>query len=181
MRLNNWVELSDEYFRKGIPREFMDDKAFNVPALRASSTRVGVIEPFQATPGVDPGTLHFSTTPAQPPASLAEAINYFAGDLAEELTGATPALAGDVDNNDGTFGAAQLRNGASKTRLSEPWWSLCLALCSATEQGIEWSARVQPEDSEVDRIIPGHGRLRMKIADLKGGVLAFPGSNAELP
>lgn len=181
MRLNNWVELSDEYFRKGIPREFMDDVAFNVPALRASSARVGVIEPFQAVPGVDPATLHFSTTPATPPQSLAEAINYFAGDLAEELTGATPALAGDVDNNDGTFGAAKMRNGASKTRLSEPWWSLCLALCSATEQGIEWSARVQPEDSEVDRIIPGKGRLRTKIAQLKGGVLAFPGSNANFP
>lgn len=181
MRLNNWVELSDEYFRKGIPREFMDDQAFNVPALRASSARVGVIEPFQATPGVDPATLHFSTTPASPPQSLAEAINYFAGDLAEELTGATPALAGDVDNNDGTFGAAKMRNGASKTRLSEPWWSLVMGVCSVTEQGIEWSARVQPDDAEVDRMIPGKGRLRAKIADLKGGVLVFPGANANFP
>ena len=100
-RLNTLVELRDEFCRKTIPRVGLDSTTWNVPALRASSVRVGALEPFTAPGGQRPATdtiLPFPVATGTP--DIAAFIEWLAGPLAEQLTHATQGIAGSQDSSD---------------------------------------------------------------------------------
>ncbi len=169
LRLNNWIDLIDEFFRKTIPRVGLRADVWDVDKIRSSSVRVGTIEPFLLPPGEDAnGTVVQFPMPTHQP-SLPDFIRYFAGELAELLTGATATLSAANVDDPQTLGQSELKNGNSMGRLTEPWRALCTGFASATEQGVRWAARVQPEDGGFDSILPGVGRMSGKFADLQRG------------
>jgi len=182
LRLNNWVDLIDEFFRKTIPRVGLRSDVWNVDKMRSSSVRVGTIEPFMLPPGEDANATMVAFPMPTHQASLPDFIRYFAGELAELLTGAMPTLSASSNDDPETLGQSRLQNGNAMGRLGESWKSLCGGIAKLTELGIRWAARVQPDDASVDSILPGKGRLSVKIADLQGGdIVAYPEGDANFP
>lgn len=183
LRLNNWQELLDKSFRTSIPRTFLHQEVFNVPAIRAAASVVGAIDPFNPDRAANPTKdgLMLQTPTATINQTIPDAIQYFAGPLAEELTGAQPALAGSEDeDNPETLGQSRMQNAQAMGRLTEPYQAMRYGFANANRQAAEWEARIQPDDSKVDRIIDGK-RLRYEIADLKGALLCYPEGDANIP
>lgn len=182
LRLNNWIDLIDEVFRKTIPRVGLRSDVWDVDKMRNSSVRVGTLEPFMLPTGEDVnGTMVAFPMPTHQP-SLPDFIRFFAGELAELITGAMPTLSASSNDDPETLGQSRMQNGNAMGRLTESWKSMCCGLAKLTELGVRWAARVQPDDAEVDSILPGKGRLSVKIADLQGGdVVAYPEGDANFP
>lgn len=182
LRLNNWVDYIDEVFRKTTPRVGLRSDVWNVDAMRSSSVRVGVYEPFMLPPGEDANqtVVPFPMPGHQP--SLPDFIKYFASELAELLTGASSTLTAADSDDPETLGQSRMKNGNAMGRLGESWRAMDGGAAKLTELGIRWAARVQPETAAVDSILPGEGRLSVKIADLQGGdIVCYPEADANFP
>lgn len=182
LRLNTWVDYIDEVFRKTTPRVGLRSDVWDIDKMRSSSVRVGVYEPFVLPPGEDANMtmVQFPMPTHQP--SLPDFIKYFAGELAELLTGASSTLtAADTDDPE-TLGQSRLKNGNAMGRLSESYKALGGGLAQLTVLGIRWAPRVQPATASVDSILPGKGRLSVKIADLQGGdIVGYTEGDANFP
>lgn len=181
MILDNWIDLINKFFTATVPRVFYDDKVFNVPALRQSGNSVGRKEPFNSamvTPNSAP-ILSDPLPPHQP--TLPQFIQWFAGDLAELLTGAQLTLAGAEGDQATTLGEAKMDNDSALTRLSEPWSANCKAFSNATRQAVEWNARVQPKGKIFDREIGTEGRLRVEMSEIQADLLAVAETDTNFP
>src|SRR4029077_7987353 len=44
--LNNWMELANDYFTRGVPNKWMDNEMFSVEALRDQTNVPGAVHPF---------------------------------------------------------------------------------------------------------------------------------------
>jgi hypothetical protein len=183
MILNNLFDLLCKFFTSTVPRVFLDDKVFNVPAIRQSGNTVGRIEPFNSgavTPTVAP---MLSTPMPTHQGALPDSIRWLSSDLAQLMTGAQLTLQGaqNIDGDQGTLGEAQMDNASAMTRLSEPWLSQCSGFASATLQAIRWNARVQPKGKVFDRMTKDTGRIRVEMQDLDGDLLVTADTSSSIP
>lgn len=183
LRLNNWVDLIDEFFRKCVPRVGLDATVWSVDKMRDSSVRVGVYEPAnrpQDGVALSETMVQFPMPTHQP--ALPDFIKYFAGELMEMQTGAVPSLSANVQDDQDTLGQSILQNGNAMCRLTECWKALCDGVAIVTGLGVRWAARVQPDDGEVNSVLPGGKRINVKIADMQGGDVVFhPEGDANFP
>lgn len=172
MRLNVLVDLRDEFCRKAIPRVGLDSQVWNVDAIRSSSVRAGVYEPFIMPPGQRPAAdtvLEFPVATGSPDITLF--IEWLAGPLAEQLTHATQQLAGSMDSVDPeqTATESELKDDNAMSSFGESWKNILHGFANMTTQAVAWNARVQPDDAKFDSNFPGKGRLTAEIAKLKLG------------
>ncbi len=185
MRVNVLVDLWDEFCRKEIPRVGLDSTVWNVPAIRASSVRVGVFEPFQApdAPRTATDTILPFPTPTHTP-TLPDFIMWLTGPLAEQLTHAQQGLAGSQDNADPEMTATEsrLKQNNAMSSFGESWKNICEGFANMTTQGVSWNARVQPEDAKFDTTFKGKGRVQAQMKDLKmGSAIARADGDANFP
>ena len=185
MRVNVLVDLWDEFCRKEIPRVGLDKDVWNVPALRASSIRVGTLEPFQAPDGgrASADTIVPFPTPTHTP-TLPDFIMWLTGPLAEQLTHAQQGLAGSQDANDPEKTATEVDKTDENARSSfgESWKDILQGFAQMTTQAVAWNARVQPEEAKFDTTFPGKGRVQAQIKDLKmGSAVARADGSANFP
>ncbi len=187
MRLNVLVDLWDEFCRKEIPRVALDKDIFNVPALRASSVRVGVFEPADCS-SLQPGqTLAASMAQFPQPshsATLPDFIMWLSGPLAEQLTHAQQGLAGSQDAEDAEKTATEVDKTDENARSSfgESWKNILEGFANMTTQAVNWNARVQPDEVKFDTTFPGLGRIQAQMRDLKmGSAIARADGTANFP
>ena len=181
MILDNWMDMLNKFFTATVPRLFLDKTAFDVDKIRASSGQVGRTDPFNAAmvpPGVNP--MLIQPTPTHQPA-LPDFIRFFAGDLAQLLTGAQLTMIGGEGSVQSTLGEAKMDNDSAMTRLSEPWAATCAAFGNATRQAVEWNARVQPDGKVFDRVIGSQGRLRVEMSEIDAQVLSVAETDTNFP
>ena len=181
--LDNWMDLINSFFTATVPRIALDAKVFNVPQIRASGNRVGQVEGFNAdkvSPNVPP-TIQFPMPTHQP--ALPQFIQYFAGPLAQLLTGAQLTLQGapNPEGDQGTLGEAEMDNASALGRLAEPWSALCRLCANAHLQGINWTERVQPDGKTFDRVFPETGRVRVEMKELKSSLIAIAETDTNFP
>jgi hypothetical protein len=185
LRVNVLVDLWDEFCRKEIPRVGLDSKVWNVDAIRSSSVRVGVFEPFQSPdpPLTGANTVVPFPTPTHTP-TLPDFIMWLTGPLAEQLTHAQQGLAGSQDPNDPekTKGEADLVQENALSSFGETWKEILDGFAGMTTQAVSWNARVQPEEAKFDTTFPGLGRIQAEIKTLKmGSAIARADSSANFP
>jgi hypothetical protein len=169
MRLNVLVDLWDEFCRKEVPRVGLNTQYFNVEAIRSSSIRAGVFEPFTPQPGSNPQTdamLQFPQPSHLP--TLPDFIQWIAGPLAEQLTHAQPALAASEGDDPETLGQSKLQNANAMSSFGESWKSILQGFANINTQAVSWNARVQPEHVVFDTTVQGKRRIA-EIAKLKMG------------
>ena len=172
MRLNVLVDLRDEFCRKCIPRVGLDSQVWNVEAIRASSQRAGVFEPFLMPPGQRAAAdtiLPFPVASGTP--DITAMIDWIAGPLAEQLTHAQQAITGSGDTNDPeqTASEAKQKDRNAKSSFGETWRNLLQGFANIDTQAASWNARVQPEEAKFDSNFPGKGRITAEIAKMKTG------------
>lgn len=172
MRLNVLVDLRDEFCRKSITRVGLDAKVWNVDAMRASSVRAGVYEPFVMPVGQRPAAdtvVQIPGTSGTP--DITAFIDWISGPLAEQLTHAQQSMAGSADPRDPeqTLGEYNLKDKNSKASFGECWRNILKGFANINTQSASWNARVQPETAKFDSNFPGTGRVTAEIAKMKTG------------
>lgn len=179
-RLNNWLDLMNDFFVRAIPKKWMDSKTFNIPALKGQTNVPGDIGGFKYRPGVDVAQLCWVEPPVVPPQSLADFIKEYSGPLAELLSGAYPALAGgDTGTADSGVAIATQRDSALG-RLAPTWHSIKKAESESCRQLICWGAKCR--DKSVNEKIPGGEVITLEINDLKSGnITCYPESDENFP
>lgn len=178
--LDNWIDLLNKFYTSTVPRVFLDAKVFNIDQLRQSGNGVGRIEPFNSAM-VPQGTTPMLQMPMPThQSSLPTFIQWFAGPLADTLTGAEITLSGQEGSTETTLGEARMDNDSALSRLSEPWGSICKSFSNVTRQAVSWMARVQPT-KVFDRAIGDYGRLRVEMAEIDTSVLAVAETDTNFP
>lgn len=185
LRVNVLVDLWDEFCRKEIPRVGLDSQVWNVDAIRASSVRVGVFEPFRAPdlPNTAANSIVAFPQPTHVP-TMPDMLMWLTGPLAEQLTHAQQGLAGSNDPNDPekTATEADLTQANALSSFGETWKEICEGFANMTTQAVSWNARVQPEEAKFDTTFPGRGRIQAQMKDLKmGSAIARADGSANFP
>jgi hypothetical protein len=172
LRLNVLVDLRDEFCRKSIPRVGLDSNVWNVEAMRASSVRAGVYEPFVMPAGPRPAqdtVLEIPAASGTP--DITAFIEWISGPLAEQLTHAQQSVAGSADPNDPEQTATEYnrKDKNAKSSFGEAWRNILQGFANMNTQSASWNARVQPADAKFDSNFPGRGRITAEIGKMKTG------------
>ena len=177
--LNNWLELANDYFVRGVPATFMDNEIFNVEALRDQVNQVGERHPFQ-----NPGTgaameaYVWQEKPPEFPEQLMAFIQDFKGDLAQLLTGAFPALyGGDTTPTDSPVGTTIIQRDQALGRVGIPWRAIKEGMAKTMLQAVQCLA--QNHDDPISVI--GKVSVMVEMADLKGDMFAYPDVDESFP
>jgi hypothetical protein len=175
--LNNWLELANDYFVRGVPATFMDNEMFDVEAIREQVNLVGETHPFQREPGVTKDQVWWQETPPQIPEQLMAFIQDFKGETPQLLCGAFPALfGGDTGSND-TMGGIQLQRDQALGRLGLTWRRLKEAIASVMMQAVQCLAKNHDQPIFVtDKV-----SVTVEMADLKGDMYAYPEVDENFP
>lgn len=178
-RLNNWLDLMNDYFVRAIPKKWMDSKAFSIEALRGQTNVPGDIGGFKRQQGVPVNELIFVEPQVGQPESLAEFIKEYSGNLSELLSGAYPALAGgDTGTADSGVAIATQRDSALG-RLAPTWHSMKNAEARSTKQLVRWGAKCR--DGSINEKIPGGETISLEVNDLKANILCYAESDENFP
>lgn len=180
-RLNNWIELIDQFFIRCVPNRYMDTKAFDVEALKEQPGAPGDITPFsldQVAPNRNVQDLVWMEPfPTHQP-SMPQFIMLFTNEFPQLLSHALPSLFGAQDNTDTATGALIQRDQAVGCLLT-PWWNIQVATASYHKQAVQLAARCRQED--ILGTDKADNRIRIALSELKGSICAYPEEDANFP
>jgi hypothetical protein len=178
-RINNWLDLMNDFFVRAVPKKWMHNKAFDVEAAKANSNIPGDIGPYKPVPGMTADQLVFVEPQVQAPASLADFVKEYIGPLSELVTGAYPALSGgDTGSNDTAHGIAIQRDQALG-RLGPTWHSIKNAEATAMRQAVRWGAKCR--DGSINERIPGGETIRLEVNNMRANILCFAETDENFP
>jgi hypothetical protein len=177
--VNELISLALDFAKRTVAKKWMDSEAFNIEALKTQTNIPGTIGPFQRQPGVPAEELIFIEPTPTPQPWMITWIQWCIGALAEQITGALPSLFGAaISGQVGSEGVAIQRDQAMQ-RVGCPWNSLQSMFATAARQAVMLTARCANKD--IADVIPGKGRVSIKLNNLKGSVLCYPEANPEFP
>lgn len=180
-RINDWVDLLDDFFKRTVPKKWMNSEAFDMDAIKNEPNVPGSIGPFQVQPGLTTMDQYIFVEPtpqAQP--ALPDFIKWFVTTLSEEISGALPSLFGNA-TGENTVGNAVIQRDQALQRVGCPWNNIQDMFATAAGQAVKCAAECR-DGKEVTQSIPGRGNVSVNTANLLGGnVLCYPESNPSLP
>lgn len=185
-RLNNWVDLLNDYFIRTIPQRILDVDMYNVEALQDQPATPGDYIPVKRQGTQAQGTgdygIFVEPTPTHQP-SMPDFIQMFINDLPQLLVGALPSLFGsqsNTDSNNPSSGfALSVQRDQALGRLATPWHAIQMATCSYFRQAVQLAARCRKEPIQA---AAGEGEaIKIELTDLKGDVLVYPEENFDIP
>lgn len=175
--LNNWLELANDYFVRGVPDTWMDNEMFDVEAIREQVNLPGERHPFQREPGVTMDQVIWQEQPPTFPEQLTLFINDFKGETAQLLCGAFPALfGGDTGSND-TMGGIMLQRDQALGRLGLTWRRLKEAMASVFMNAVQCLAKNHDDPIFVQDKVS----VMVEMADLKGDMFCYPEVDENFP
>jgi hypothetical protein len=179
-RINDWVDLQDDFFKRTVPKKWMNTEAFDVEAIKGQTNVPGSTGPFQPQPGLTTMDQYIMVEPTpQPQASLAEFIKWFITTLSEEITGALPSLFGAA-TGENTVGNAVIQMDQALQRIGCPWNNIQDLFAECARQAVGCAADCR-EGQRISQTVPGRGVVSVNTANLSGNVLCFPESNPAFP
>ena len=178
-RINNWLDLMNDYFIRTVPKKWLDSKAFAVDAIKAQTNVPGDIGSFKRQPGVPFNELMgVEPSPTHNP-SLPDFVKEYIGPISQLIGGAYPALSGgDTGSNDTKGGIITQRNQALG-RLGQTWHSIQNAEATAMRQAVRWGAKCR--DKSINERIPGGEAIQLEINNLKANILCYPEADDSFP
>lgn len=180
-RLNNWIELLNDYFLRTIPHRYMENRAFNIEALKSQGNTPGDIIPFdrsQVPPQMSAKDLIFVEDTPQPQPTMPQFIQWFFGEAPQLLSGALPTLFGAYANTD-TVGAVTIQRDQALGRLGTTWHQIKMATAQYFLQAVRLAAQCR-RDPIVGTLDNGE-RIRVELSDLRGNLLCYPEENPSFP
>ncbi len=177
--INELVSLQLDYFKRTVPKKWMDSDAFNVEALKSQTNVPGSIGPFQSQPGRSVDQLIFVEPTPTPNPQMMTYIQWLITNLSEQITGALPSLFGaQISGQVGSEGVETQRDQAMQ-RVGCPWKAIVRMIAGAGGQAVSLIARCA--DKDINDVIPGKGRVSIRLNQMKGKVLCYPEADAEFP
>lgn len=186
-RLNNWVDLLNEFFIRTVPMRVVDVDIYDMESLQNQSATPGDFLGIKWQQSAGSGrplsdSIFVEPTPTHQP-SLPDFITWFANDLPQLLSGALPSLFGSESNNDATNASSGVALGIQRdqalARLGTPWHNIQLGLCNVYKQAVQLAAQCRTEPIRTPGE-PGEA-VRIELTDLKGNVLVFPADDPDVP
>jgi hypothetical protein len=177
--INELFALVLDFAKRTVPKKWMDAEAFNVDALKNQTNVPGTIGPFQRQPGVPVDQMIFVEPVPTPQPWLTTWVQWMITSLSEQISGALPSLFGAaISGQVGSEGVAIQRDQAMQ-RVGCPWNAIQSLFAGAARQAVMLTAKCANRD--INDVIPGKGRISIKLNDMKGSVLCYPESNPEFP
>ena len=179
-RINDWVDLLDDFFKRTVPKKWMNAEAFDMDAIKNEPNVPGSTGPFIPQPGLttDSQYIMVEPTPQHQPA-LPDFIKWFITTLSEEISGALPSLFG---NNTGepTVGSSVVQRDQALQRVGCPWNNIQDMFAVAAGQAVKCAAECR-DGKQITQNIAGKN-VSVNTANLLGGnVLCYPESNPSIP
>ena len=179
-RINDWVDLLDDYFKRTVPKKWMNAEAFDLMAIKNQTNVPGSTGGFQPQPGLTTMDQYIMVEPTpQPQSSMFDAIKYFIGQLSEEITGALPSLFGAA-TGENTVGNAVIQMDQALQRVGCPWNNIQDLFAECARQAVGCAADCR-EGQKISQTVPGRGAITVNTSNLSGNVLCFPESNPAFP
>ena len=181
-RINDWVDLLDDFFKRTVPKKWMNAEAFDMDAIKNEPNVPGSIGPFQPQPGltVESQYIMVEPTPTHQPA-LPDFIKWFITTLSEEISGALPSLFGNA-TGENTVGNAVIQRDQALQRVGCPWNSIQDMFALAAAQAVKCAAECRDGKEITQNLGPGRGNVTVNTANLLGGnVLCYAESNPAFP
>ena len=180
-RLNNWLDLLNDYFIKCVPRRWYPEPLIDVAALQQQGNTPGDSSPYQFQQGIDMKSAIVVEDAPQPNPMLWEVISKFFTDFPEMLSGALPSLFGAESNTD-TVGGIAMQRDQALGRLSSPWGALQTATATYFRQAVQCAAACREKLGQTVLMASNNGkRMTCNASALKGKVLTFPEVDSNFP
>lgn len=179
-RVNNWLDLANDFFIRGVPKKWMDNKVFDVETIKQQTNVPGDIGPFKM-PGGNRTVqdLIFVEPAIVIPEALFQFIQNYIGELSQLLTGGYPALAGMEESGNPTAKGKQVQRDQALGRLAQTWHSIQDAEATSMRQLVRWGAKCR--DKSINEKIAGGETVRLEVNDLKGNILCYPEADTSFP
>ena len=181
-RINDWVDLLDDFFKRTIPKKWMNSEAFDMDAIKKEPNVPGSIGPFMPQPGMTTESQYIMVepTPQHQPA-LPDFIKWFITTLSEEISGALPSLFGN-NTGENTVGNAVIQRDQALQRVGCPWNNIQDMFAIAAQQAVKCAAECRDGKQITQNLGPERGNVSVNTANLLGGnVLCYPESNPSIP
>jgi hypothetical protein len=178
-RINNWLDLMNDYFVRGVPKIWHDNKAFDAEAIKNQTNIPGDRGVVKRPPNTNVDQLVWAEPQIQAPVSLPDFVKQYIGPLGELLTGGYPALSGgNTGSNDTAKGIAEQRDQALG-RLGPTWHFIVSAETTSMLQLVKWGAKCR--NGSITEKIPGGEIIKLESANLQAGIMCFPESDENFP
>ena len=178
-RVNNLLDLSNDFFIRGVAKKWMHNKAFDVDAIRAQTNIPGDVGSFKPQPGMTGEDLVFMEPAIVIPPELLNFCKSYIGELSQLMTGGYPALSGMEEGGNPTAKGKQVQRDQALGRLAPTWHSLQQAEADSMRQLVRWGAKCR--DGSINEKIPGGETVTLEVNDLKGNILCFPEADTSFP
>jgi hypothetical protein len=181
-RLNNWLDLLNDFFVRTVPTVWMDSDVFNVSALAKTNNVPGQRRPFVSIPGRQVAEMIYAEPLPQHQPELPNFIMLFFKDFPEMLSGALPSLFGAESNTD-TVGGISIQRDQALGRLGGPWARIQACAATYLRQAVQLAARCRLKrgDSKISWLTDESRKMTIEVSDLKGNVLCFPDADSNFP
>lgn len=184
-RINDWVDLLDDFFKRTVPKKWYNAEAFDLDAMKKGANVPGSSGPFQVQPGLTARDQYmFVEETPQPQAALADFIRWFINELSEEISGALPSLFGAATGEE-TVGNAVIQRDQALQRVGCPWNAIQDMFAEAARQAVRCAAECR-DGKQITQNIPispeEHKNVSVNTSNLsKGNVLCFAENNPAFP
>jgi len=179
-RINDWVDLQDDFFKRTVPKKWMNAEAFDIEAIKNQTNVPGSTGQFEPQPGLTTMDQYIMVEPTpQPQASLADFIKWFITTLSEEISGALPSLFGAA-TGENTVGNAVIQRDSALQRIGCPWNNIQMLFAECSRQAVGCAADCR-EGKKISQSIPGKGVVSVNTSNLSGNVLCYPESDPTFP
>lgn len=176
-RLNAYLDIMDDFFRRTVPRRIYDDVAFDIKALRSQDNVPGGSIPMTRQPGVPVDQLVFVEPTPQPQPALPDFIKAYFEDMPASLSGAVPSLYGASTNTD-TVGGIAIQRDQALGRIGIAWNAAKTAFACAARQAVIAAATRQEAMHET---LPDGRTIDLDPSVLRGSVLCYPEYDQSFP
>lgn len=178
-RINNWLDLMNDYFVRGVPKIWHDNKAFDGDAIRNQTNIPGDRGLVKRPPNTNVDQLVWAEPQIQAPQALPDFVKQYIGPLGELLTGGYPALGGgNTGSNDTAKGIAEQRDQALG-RLGPTWHFVSYGEAESSLQGVKWGAKCR--NGSITESIPGGEIIKLEVGNLQANILCFPETDENFP
>ena len=182
-RYNTLSNIQAETYEYGIPPIYADPQVLDFDALSNQTAEPAAHYPARSRPGQPLAAGFFQPAPAQVPPDLVRHQQDLMGPVSQFLTGLFPAVfGGEMENVKTATGYAMARDQALG-RLGLVWRRLKQFYCDMMLLSVDCFRKNRPEDAEIPILGPG-GEFEsrfIRLADLKGNIQAYPGSDETFP
>lgn len=180
-RINDWVDLMDDYFKRTVPKRWYNAEAFDMEAMKNQPNIPGSSGPFQPQPGLASESQYIMVEPTpQPQAALSDFIKWFITNLSEEISGALPSLFGAATGEE-TATNGLLQNSSALQRVGTPWNNIQDLFAVAGSQAVRCAAECR-DGKQLTESVRDVGNISVDTAKLlRGKVLCYAESNPAFP